>query len=282
MKYTFDAVFLKEFDFMTRELSVVNHVDIYSLPLPSSFSLSKLDTTRDQVTFLGIEEDYYNSLNNTVAYLLPRPSLTRKKFDSSGNYVKGKDGEFLVESVTVPNECVAVMSKVNIRVPLKFNKEGYEYVDYWVDKSSDSVYYIYIIPRERVFKLNLCALCLSLDRPRKIYGGCQVYLTTGHKAYLYIAPFKLVSVSRNFRVILVKPSLDLKEQYKELLTFWGNNGIIYNIDWLWLAEVIGDRNNAGYVVMEGNLDEYICFDSNVSLANNRTTIEELDDINKVE
>lgn len=282
MSYTFDAIFLKEFDMMVRELSAVNQADIFSLPVPSSFSLSKMDISFDQVTIQGVEIEYYNKLNGTVAYLLSRPKLVRKKFNSNGDYVKDKEGNFFTEDVVVPNDCVAILSKVRIGVPLKFVSEGFQYVDLYVKEDSKEMFYIYIVPRVNSFKLNLCSLCLSLERPKKIYGGCQVYLCTGQKVYLYIAPYKVSSIQRNYRVFSVKPSLDLQEQYKELLTFWGNNGIIFNIDWLWLSEVIGDRSNVGYKLMDSTLDEYVCYDPNVSLANNLSTVDELDNLTKLE
>lgn len=284
MAYTFDAIFVKEFDMMVRELSAVRTADIFSLPVPDSFSLSKMDTSFEQVTFQGIEVDYYSKLNGTVAYLLSRPKLVRKKYNSNGDYVKDKDGKYFTEEVVVHNDCVAVLSKVKIGVPNKFKSEGFEYVDLYVSESESKkeLYYIYIIPRQYVYKLNLCALCLAFDRPKKLYGGCQVYLYSGHKVYLYIAPYKVSSVARNYRVFTVKPTLDLQKEYKDLLTFWGENGIIFNIEYLWISEVIGDRDNAGYSLLNNTLDEYLCYDSSVSLANDRNTIEELDSLTGLE
>lgn len=278
MTYSMDAVFVKEFDTMVRELAVTNRADLFSLPVPDSFRLSKMDTTFSQVVFKGIEEQYYDKLNDTTGYLLSRPNLVRKKFNSNGDYVKDKNGNYFTEDVDVPQECVAVLSRKRLGVPLKFKSQlGFEYVDLYVNNESKELFYIYIIPRQFVYKLNLCALCLSLEKPRKLYGGCQVYLCSGHKVFLYIAPYKISSVVRNYRVFSVKPSLDFTSMYKDLLTFWGENGIIFNIEWLWLTDVIGDRNNAGYSLLENTLDEYLCYDS-VSLADNRTIVEELDDI----
>lgn len=284
MAYTFDAVFVKEFDMMVRELTAVRTADIVSIPTPDSFSLSKMDTSFEQVTIKGIEIEYYSKLNGTVAYLLSRPKLVRKKFNSNGDYVKDKDGNYFTEDVVVHKDCIAILSKVKIGVPNKFKTEGYEYVDLYVadNGKTKELYYIYIIPRSVAYKLNLCALCLSLDRPKKIYGGCQVYLYSGHKVYLYIAPYKISSVTRNYRVFTVKPSIDLTKEYKELLTFWGENGIIFNIEYLWLSEVIGDRDNAGYTILNNTLDEYVCYDENVSMANDINTIEELDIITSSE
>lgn len=279
MTYSMDAVFVKEFDTMVRELAVTNRVDLFSLPVPDSFHFSKMDISFDQVTFRGIEEQYYGGLNETTGYLLSRPNLVRKKFNSNGDYVKDKNGNYFTEDVTVPQECVAVLSRKRLGVPLRFKSQlGFEYVDLYVNNESKELFYIYIVPRQFVYKLNLCALCLSLEKPRKLYGGCQVYLCSGHKVFLYIAPYKISSVVRNYRVFSVKPSLDFTSMYKDLLTFWGENGIIFNIEWLWLTDVIGDRNNAGYSLLENTLDEYLCYDDNVSLADNRTVVEELDDI----
>lgn len=279
MTYSMDAIFVKEFDAMVRELAVTHRADLFSLPVPSSFSLSKMDTSYDQVYLKGIEEQYYDGLNNTVAYLLSRPNLVRRKFNSNGDYVKDKNGNYFTEDVTVPQDCVAILSRKRLGVPLRFKSQlGFQYVDLYINEESHEMFYIYIVPRQFAYKLNLCALCLSLEKPRRLYGGCQVYLCSGQKVFLYIAPYKISSVARNYRVFSVKPSLDFTSLYKELLTFWGENGIIFNIEWLWLSDVIGDRNNAGYSLLESTLDEYLCFDDSVSLASNRTTIDELNDI----
>ena len=278
MAYTLDAIFVKEFDNMVRELSATRTADIFSLPIPDSFSLSKLDTALEQVVIRGVEIDYYCKLNDSIAYLLSRPKLTRKKYNSNGDYVKDKSGNYFTEDVVVHNECVAVLSKVKIGVPNKFKAEGFEFVDLYINEANKELFYIYIVPRCFVYKLNLCALCLSFERPKKLYGGCQVHLTSGHKVYLYIAPYKISSVVRNYRVFMVKPSIDFSEPYKTLLTFWGESGIIFNIDYMWLSEVVGDRDNAGYRLLNSTLDEYICFDDSVSMANTQTTVDELNNL----
>lgn len=279
MTYNMDTLFVKEFDTMVRELAAVNTVNLQSLPVPNSFSMSKMDATYNRVILRGIDEEYYSQLNGTVAFLLSKPNLVRRKFNANGDFVKKKDGSLFTESVTLPQNCIAVLSRKRLGVPLSFKSQvGFDYVDFYVDEDKRNLWYIYIVPRQYAYKLNLCALCASLDRPRRHYGGCQVFLTTGHKLYLYVAPFKITSAPRTFRVFAVRNDLCFNDMSKELLTYWGDHGIIYNIEWLWLSDVVGDRLNAGFMPIEGTLDEFIAYNDEVSMADSRDVFEELDSV----
>lgn len=276
-------LFVSEFDVMVRDSKVLPQnigVDLFSLAVPDSFKLSKFDSTLEQVKILGIVEEFYNKLNSTTAYLLSRPRLTRKKYNFNGDYVLDADGKNFIEEVTVPEDCLAVLSKVKISVPNK-NKTStgfFEYVDVYLNEefNKKSVFYIYIIPRSVCYKINLVSLCASFERPRRIYGGCTVHLIQGHKVYVYIAPFKVSSVRRNYRIFTVKSSLDLLNEYKELLTYWGNNGIIYTIDLLWLDEIVNGRQNVAYSVLDKTIDEYVQFNVEQSMAVFTSTLDELD------
>ena len=141
---TSDELFFKEFNNLCSARSV-NPISLATIPVSKELLSSRVETSFEQVYISGIEEDYYSKMNGTTAFLLSRPRLVRKKYNSNGDYVKDKEGNYFTEEVTVPTECIAVLSKIKLGVPRTWkpvSKGVYEYVD--LLSSESELFYIYI------------------------------------------------------------------------------------------------------------------------------------------
>ena len=159
-----EQIFVQEFRQMQAQLRANNPMfDMYSLSVPKE-SLGNI-VTRDMVYIKGIDEEYYNNLNNTEAMIWSHGKLCRRTFDYKGEYIKDENGNYVTKDVTLPHECIAVISTVKIGVPVKFKpKKPFEYVDCIARQLPDGTKetcYVYIIPREYCYKLNQTALVMS-------------------------------------------------------------------------------------------------------------------------
>lgn len=256
---TLDELFYKEFNVMMQDLKgMVGSCNLQDIPLPEqvkSFIIEK----RKKVVIKGIEEEHYNNLNETEAYLWGTSSLKRRKFDYKGEYMKDKDGNYIMEDVVCPRDCTAIISDTVIGVPYKFKpKEQFLYVDI-LDAPTRQMY-IYIVPKKYLYMVKQTALVLSWNKLRRFYSGIGVALQNGYTLYMYIVPYNPMSSATNYKVLATKTSVDYNKELNIIKNFWIQNNIMFNPDWCVLDEHIRGRVNMAYEPLNGTEDIFERFD----------------------
>lgn len=260
---TNEEIFFKEFNQMMQQLKGYNgYKDLSEIPLPSTLQLTGA-LNHDRVRITGINDEYYKALNDTEAMLWDKGALNRRKFDHRGEFMKDKQGNFLLEDVVVPQKCLAIVSDVKLGVPNGYsNKEGFTYVDY-IQKDS-LVKYIYIVPRKYLYKIKLTALVLSWYRLRSYYSGIQVSLTNGHILYMYVIPYRK-SLTQRARVLTCKDSVDYTAETDAILNYWVSNKIMFNPKDCIMSEYVRGRENMAFMLIDGVIEDYTPYDLSKSL-----------------
>ena len=269
-----DEIFYKEFNQMMSQLKGINgYLDLSDIPLPPQASNKFFIEKHNKVYIHGIEDEYYGKLNNTEAMLWGSSALRRRKYDYKGEFIRDKNGNYKIEDVPCPHDCVGVVSDKSIGVPAKYKcKNGSQDVDMLT--KGKAAKFVYIIPRRNCYKLNQTALVLSWNKLRVYHSGVSLALTNGHLLYVYIIPYKPTSVVRSYRVLHCKTSDNYSEELTMLRDFWIKNNVIFNPEACKLDEIVRGRDNMAFERLDGVLDTYVRFDTDKSMGDE----EELSDL----
>lgn len=258
-----DEIFCREFTEMQRQLrGRFGGLDLKCIPLPpdavSKFRIEK----HERVILSDITEKYYSVLSGTEAGVWNGGKLKKRRFDHAGNFLRDSDGRYQVREVTLPSNCVGLISDKRIGVPTRFeSKEGFSYVDMVnVSGSANTINYLYIVPKKYCYRLNQVALVLSWTRLKKYYMGVSLALTTGHILYMYLVPYRPSCSFSSYRVLHCKTSCDFTEELKMLRDFWVKRHVIFNPADCVLRDTCRGRSNMAVEELNGVL-EYVRFDS---------------------
>jgi hypothetical protein len=240
------------------------YIDLSDIPLPPECEGRFFIETRNKIFLGNIIEEYYSKLAGTEALYWGTSALKRRKFDYKGEFMKDKDGKYILQDVTCPNNCMAVISELSIGVPNKFkSKEGFRYVDMITKTLDDGTKlhrYVYIVPKKYCYKMEQTALVLSWNKLRRYYSGVAISLQNGHTLYVYIIPYKPTAQNHNYRVLHCKTSIDYSEELQMLRDFWVQNGIMFNPDDCQLYDYVKGRENMAVQQLNGVIDDYQRFD----------------------
>lgn len=253
---------------MNRRRAITGNFGLYDIEVPV---FSDGISQREKVYIKGISEQYYDILNDSEAMLWSHGKLSRREFDSQGNFIKDKDGNYKVKEVVLPHECVAVLSDLQIGVPTKFtSKEGFTYVDYVQRKLPNGeleVKYVYIIPREYCYKLNQTALVISYTKLRSYYSGIAIALTNGYTLYMYVIPYKpTMNRPHSYRVLCTKTSIDYKAESDACSSFWYSKGMLFPYEYCVLNEGVKGRSNVAYETLPDVMSDFVRYDAERSMA----------------
>lgn len=261
---TTDEIFYKEFNSTMQQLrGIQGCCNLQDIPLPPEAEGKFFIEKRDKVVITGITEDYYSKLNNTEALLWGSKALQRRKFDYKGEFMRGKDGNYMLQDVPCPHDCVAIMSPLSIQVPTKFrSKEQSQYVDMVTKKTPEGNIhrFVYIIPKKYCYPLKQTALVLSWNKLRRFYQGVGLSLKNGHILYMYVIPYKPNSQVHNYRVLQCKTSLDYNWEINLVKDFWIKSDFMFNPDWCQLEDFYKGRENMAYFTLDSTEDMYERFD----------------------
>lgn len=272
---TLEEIFVREFNqMMLQRRANTGFLSLYDVDVPDIFGeISK----RDKVYVTGIQTEYYDKLNESEAMVWSHGKLSRRKYDYRGEYIK-KDGQYVLEEVTTPQEGVAIISDIQIAVPNKFKDKICEYVDVIHRKTPQGmeVKYVYIVPRENCYKLNQTALVLSFTKLRKYYYGSSVALQNGYILYMYIIPYKATSnVEKNYRVLQTGTSLeDYEGLTQKLLGYWRSKGYLFDFEACQLYEGVKGRENMAYEIFPAIMETFERYNPDKSMA----TVEDVQDL----
>lgn len=267
---TAEQIFVQEFKQMQAQLRANNPMfDMYSLAVPKE-SLGDI-VKKDMVYIKGIDEEYYNTLNNTEALIWSHGKLCRRKFDYKGEYIRDDKGNYVTQDVVLPHECIAIISTVKIGVPVKFKpKKAFEYVDCVSRPKADGtkeMCYVYIVPREYCYKLNQTALVMSMNKLRTYYSGASLSLRNGYTLFLYVIPYKPTSTrAKNYRVLATKTDIDYSQEINTLLSNWVNSGVLYQPQMCELYEGLEGKTSVAIEEFASSIDEYVRYNPEQNLA----------------
>ena len=261
---TNEELFFKEFNAMVLALRAYNGpVNIYNIPLPDINFHRELH----EIAYIqGIETEYYKKLNESKALIWKEGKLKRRKFDYLGKYMTDSEGNVITEEVTLPQDCIAVVSEIQIGVPYKFKTdEPFAYVD--MVKRDDKIYYVYIIPKKYCYKVNQTALVINTNKMRIYYQGIGLVLKNGTVIYLYVIPYKPTQKERGYRILCSHTDVDYSNEFVAIRDFWLQNNYMFNPALCNLYEGTKGRTNAALIEFPTVLDEYECFNIDKSMAN---------------
>lgn len=261
---TYDRLFSKEFKdmmFGRKSISMNNpNFSFLNIPTPHIGSMRKEAPKTPLALVRNISEPYFDKLNNSEVQIVGKSTLYKRKVKSDGTFWVDDNGKFVTDEIHVPSTSVGVLSDIPIgirrfiyddngnKVEVKVS-EGFKYVDY-IEKGGKRKY-IYIIPKEYVYKLSLCALILTPNRHRVFYKGCRLALQSGNYVYMYVIPFTARNVDRGYKILGVKSTFVFDEEVKLLLKYWQDIGVIFNLGMTQLDNPINGVTNLGLVDIEG-------------------------------
>lgn len=269
MAVTYDSIFNREFkEMMNSRKARVTGFALGSIPLPDFKSVTPSKSTfysgaktRKVALVKGVSEPFFERLENTEVELVGRTKLFKRQVLSDGSFRKDANNNYVADEVTVPQSSIAVLSPISIGLKrFKEDKrgnqvehkpsEGYKYIDYVETKEGRK--YIYVLPRQRVFRLSLVALMITHNRHRNFYHCTRIALQNGHYIYLYTAPYTYRE-NMGAHVIGLKASTNFDKEVKLLLDFWQEKKIMFPIQDTALKEQINGVTNIGFQEMEGTL-----------------------------
>lgn len=271
---TFENVLAREFtEMMNMRKSENTNFSIFSVPYPD-LNLITDDNFVEKGKWAyvkGIKEKYFSALNNTEVEVIKGRTFEKKLSvvdKETGRIVLAQKstGEYLTTEITLKKDFVAVYSSVNIHLENKITEngvkktykptDGYSYIDF-VDTPKGRKY-LYTIPLEAVFPVNLCALVISLNQRKVRYKGCKVALTNGHYVFIQSIPYKYRE-NPGYVVIGAKTSPNFDKEMKQILDYWMQMGILFDLHLTAVSNQVKGTSNIGIIDIPGNMyeEEYV-------------------------
>lgn len=260
-----DEIFYKEFTQTMLDLRGINgYCNLNDIPLPPEAEGRFLIEKRNKVVVRGITEEYYSKLDEKEALLWGSSALRRRKYDYKGEFIKDKEGKYVLEDVPCPHDSTAIISPISIHVPASFkSKENSKYVDMVTKKGLDGSLmhrFVYIVPKKYCYMLKQTALVLSWNKLRRFYSGTMLAMQNGSYLYVYVVPYNPTSQAKTYRVLHCKTSIDYSSELVMLRDYWIKNNIIFNPSWCQLDDFVRGRENMAYMVLNSTEDVYERFD----------------------
>lgn len=256
MMLTNEDLFIREFRKMMRERSAVYgafHNLNFPLPdLPTLYPVPKYT----MVLVKGVKEPFFDRLNGEEVFLLRRGSLKKRQVLSDGTFRVNEKGDYVYDTITVPQDSAPILSKRSIGLRRIVNgrehkvSQGYKYVDYVDTKQGRR--YIYIVPKQHIYRLNLCTLILTPYRRRAYYKGCRLAFQNGIYLYLYVVPFKYRE-TESARVIGVKASVNFDQEVSQIISYWMEQNILFDLRLTALEDIRAGVANLGIQDFSGTL-----------------------------
>lgn len=270
-----DEIFAKEFINTMNALRGINgQCSLMDIPLPPEAEGKLFIEKRNKVLIRGITEEYYSKLNESEALLWGSSAMRRRKYDYKGEFIKDKDGNFILQDVPCPMDCVGIISPISIQVPVKYkSKDNCQYVDVISKRTNDGRVmhrFVYIVPKRFCYQIKQTALVLSWNKLRRFYSGNMLSMQNGSFLYMYIIPYNPNNQAHNYRVLHCKTSVDYTNEINMLKNYWIANDIIFNPAWCQLDDFYKGRENMAYMPLNGTEDIYERFDESKPLGDMET------------
>ena len=264
----YENIFSREFSNMMNDRKSQNtNFSIFDIPVPNLNLRTQDDYVRGgKLAYVkGILEPYFSDLCDTEVEVIKGRKFEKRLslYNEAGKAVfrKDKEGNFITQEVTVEPNFVGVYSSKNIHLPNRKKEKGikreykptlgYRYIDY-VDTSKGRKY-LYLIPMECVYPVELCGLVISLNKQRIYYKGCSVALTNGHYVHIYSIPYKYRE-NTGYRLIGAKSNPNFDAEMDELLNYWMKLGILFDLNLTALKSQVKGKINVGIEDLVGTCE----------------------------
>lgn len=247
---TNDDIFIDEFSKMMtyRRNSGGSTNEKYALPnipVPDFSHLIKGNTLAHYARVGKIEEPYFSDLNMQLVEVLPDRVWNKKQALSSGGWRKDSNGEFVTTEVSIAPNSSLIKSNVNIQLrnyevdavgnirkdsrgnSIKHTlSDGFAYYDY--EAVGNERFYVYAIPKANLFKANMTALVLSLNKRSSCYYGWRIAFTNGMYMHLSVINFVRSQCDNTTRVLGIGNKIDYKDEIAELVRLWDASGLLFD------------------------------------------------------
>ena len=228
MGKSLEDLFMKEF---RNEVSNVGYKDIYKVPLPPICDSWEVSGT-ELYAIKGIEKEKYNHLNKTIVRRLPKDTVAKRRVVDkvSRTFQKDDNGSYIYEDYPTPSGSLVLLSTINIELSYKEykrpTKDGFGYIDFVQVKGA--VFYMYVIPKKYLYRVNQTALALSVKN-MKNYSGMGYMTWDMGMIFLHVIPYKPNSKYEGTRILKTGYWTDYSRDINTLLEFWQQLGVIPNL-----------------------------------------------------
>lgn len=222
-----EELFVREFKDTVR---LVGNKDIFSVPLPDACKTWEVSGT-EEYKVMGVEDQYYKALNDSVVRKLPKGYVAKRRIIDkvTRTYKKGEDGKYLYDDYQVPGGSTVITSGMNINLPYSRyvkDESGFGYVDFF--KRKGNLEYMYVLPRENLYRVNQTALAISVKNMKNFQG--MGYLTWDNGViYIHVIPYNPNSSYIGSKILKTGTTLNYTKEIHAISDYWESIGFIPNI-----------------------------------------------------
>lgn len=218
---------MREFRNSVRE---VGYKDIFKVPLPEQVSSWNVSGT-ELYGVRGIDIQFYSELNESIVRRLPKDMVAKRRVidKATRDFKRDENGSYVYEDYKVPTGSLVVLSNRKINLPYQNYVKpdnGYGYIDFAV--SSVGIEYMYVLPKNVLYKVNQTALVVSVKDMKGFSGMGYVTWTMG-KIFLHIIPYNPRSQYTGSKVLKTGYTLDYGKEIKSIVDYWQQVRFIPNI-----------------------------------------------------
>ena len=214
-----------------RDATAVQSKSIFDISLPEETKNWFVSGTNEYaVRDVTLEE--FSPLNEAIVMQVPKhKAVKRRKIDKVTRKYATDGSNYVYEDYKVPTGSMAVVSNINLYLPYDWfktdSKDGYGYVDYFV--SMGKRLYIYVLPKEVLYKANQTALVVSKKSNMKCYSGVGFKTWKYGMLYLYVIPYNPSTTYAESIVLKTSLSTNYSQEKDILVEHWQERGIIPNL-----------------------------------------------------
>lgn len=204
---------------------------IYDIPLPEECDGWFVSGTNEYaVRDITIEE--FKPLNETIVMQVPKhKAVQRRKIDKVTRKYATDGSNYIFEEYKVPTGSMAIVSNINLNLSFDWyktdSKDGYGYVDYFVMKGKR--FYIYVLPKDILYKANQTALVVSKKSSMKCFSGIGYKTWRYGMLYLYVIPYNPSTTYAESIVLKTSLSTCYNLERDVLVNHWQKLNIIPNL-----------------------------------------------------
>lgn len=204
---------------------------IFDIPLPTECKNWFVSGTVEYAV-RDIEMEEFKPLNDLIVMQVPRhKAVQRRKVDKVTRKFATNDDGYVFEEYKVPTGSSAVVSNRCLDLSYDWfkinNKDGYGYVDYFTPNGKRM--YIYVLPKEVLYKANQTALVVSKKSSMKCYSGVGYKTWKYGMLYLYVIPYNPNVTYAESIVLKTGLSTNYIEERDILINYWQSIDLIPNL-----------------------------------------------------
>ena len=189
------------------------------------------NSTKELLKVNGVDCQYYENLNDTLVKRLPRNTVAKQRIidKATKGYKKDENGCFIYNDYKVPSGSVVVISSKQLKIPWnEYVKpsEGYGYIDFI--ESDEGRKYMYMIPKTKLYKVNMTALVISYAPHMRCYEGRGYQTWRNGVVFMRIVPYKATSKFSQTKILRTWYGTNYAKECKELMQYWSENNFVVN------------------------------------------------------